>query len=240
MTEKALLNDEDVGNLVREALQDADVASVLRKDPRLAEAYVAQQKVYSQASDFVSEEAKRDHESLYKGYVETLSRVSLEVDSADKELANPRSSVYRSAKLNEIYNHNATYLHELFFANCFDPNSELFQDSLSFIRLQQAWGTFDAWMRDFMACAMSARNGWAVCGYSTFLKRVVNITIDGHDGSVMLGLVPLIVVDMNEHAFVRDYGNDRKRYLTAMMREFAWEIIEERFTKADQIAKAIR
>lgn len=194
----------------------------------LDEAYVAKEKVYSLTTQYLSEPAKKHHEQLYKSYTDILTRVSVEVDAADKENVSSAHSPYRSCKKDEVYNLNATYLHELFFANCFDLNSELFMDSQTYIYLAREWGTFDFWMKDFMAAALASRSGWVVCGYSLFLKRFLNVCVDSHDQGVPAGFIPILVIDMWEHAYVRDYAADKKGYLTAMMREIDWEVVEDR------------
>ncbi len=205
----------------------------------LSEAYAPQTKTYALTTNYLSETNKKEHEKLYIGYVDALSRVSAEIDGATKQEAKSTNSAYRSAKKDETYNHNAVYLHELFFANCFDLNSELFMDSLSYVRLSSEWGSFDSWMHDFMQCALSSRNGWVVCGYSAYLKKFVNVFVDGHDQGVMIGLIPLLVVDMWEHSYYKDYGTDKKTYVTAMMREISWEVVEVRVKKIDEIKRVM-
>ena len=177
---------------------------------------------------------------LYKNYIETLNRTSIELDSADRSAANSQHSQFRSLKLDETYNLNAVWLHELHFANCYDPNSEVYMDSISFLRLQRDFGSFDDWQRDFFSCAMSAGNGWAICGYHTFLKRYVNTFISHHSGDVPVGVYPVIVLDVWEHAYYRDYLNDKKSYIVAAMRELNWTVIEERIKKADKIAEVVK
>lgn len=204
------------------------------------EAYVAEVKPYKQVSDLVTEKTKTSHHDLYKGYVESLNRVSAELDTVDLGESNPRHSQYRSLKLDETYNLNATWLHELFFANCFDPNSEVYMDSTAFIRLQRDFGAFEDWQKDFIACAMSAGEGWAVCGYNMFLQRFVNTVVSHHSCDVQVGFYPVIVVDVWSHAYYRDYLTDKKSYIIAMMREFNWNVIEERFAKTEQIAGALK
>lgn len=209
--------------------------SMPKIDDKINEAYVAQAKVYPQVTELLSQEAKDAHSKLYQDYAKKLSEVSFKIDTADRLNANSSSSAFRSLKADEAKLHNAVYLHELFFANCFDPHSEIFMDTLAFMRLQRDFGTFEQWQSDFMACGLSAQDGWAVCGYSLFLRKFVNTIIDGNDSGVMLGLIPMIVVDMHEHASFRDYLGDKKSYLIAMMQEFNWDVIESRFAKADKI-----
>lgn len=206
---------------------------------QVKEAYVPQRKTYAMTTEHLSEETKKDHEALYRKEVDTLTRVSAELDTANKIDVDNNHSAYRSIKQDEITNLNAVYLHELYFANCFDPNSELFLDALAYMRLAGDWGTFDAWMADFMACGMSTRSGWVVCGYSLYLKKMINIFVDNHDTNVLFGIVPAVVIDMWEHAYTRDYGNDKKSYLTAMMREIDWEVVEDRITRIDALKKVM-
>lgn len=237
---------DDIARLVAEQVKseflpgDDDVVEVVNSTvSKIAEAYAPQTKTYALTTNYLSEPSKKEHEKLYRGYVDALSRVSAELDGATKQEAKSTNSAYRSAKKDEAYNHNAVYLHELFFSNCFDLNSELFMDSLSYTRLSSDWGSFDAWMHDFMQCALSSRNGWVVCGYSTYLKKLVNVAVDGHDHGVMVGLIPLLVVDMWEHSYSKDYGTDKKTYVTAMMREISWEVVETRIKKIDEIKRVM-
>ena len=224
-----ILTGVDLEGVIRRSLRD--------QLPPIDEAYVAEPKPYSQVSQFVSQKTKDAHTALYKGHVDTLNRVSAELDTAQRAEADSKHSDFRSLKLDEVANLNSVWLHELYFASCFQVHSEVYMDSAAYIELERSWGTFDDWQKDFMACALSAGNGWAVCGYHMFLKRYVNTFICGDDRSVMLGLYPIVVVDMQEHSFWRDYQTDKKSYLVAMMQQLDWNVIEERVKKAKSIAE---
>jgi Fe-Mn family superoxide dismutase len=108
------------------------------------------------------------------------------------------------------------------------------------MRIERDFGTFDDWQKDFMACALSSKSGWAVMGYHTFLRKYVNVMIDEHTGNIPIGFYPIIVVDMWEHAYYKDYLNDKKSYLIAQMREFNWNVIEERVKKAESVGQAVK
>ena len=143
-------------------------------------------------------------------------------------------------KLDETYNLNSVWLHELYFANCFDPNSEIYMDSMAYLRLQRDFGTFDDWQKDFIACATSVGEGWAVCGYNIFLRKYVNTVISHHSGDVMLGLYPIVVVDMWSHSYYRDYLSDKKSYIIAQMKEINWNVVEDRLRKSESIAEVLK
>jgi len=233
---KNITKNVDLDGILKKAVNE----TFEREKMNLEEAYVAEQKPFKQVSEFVSQKTKDSHTELYKNYIETVNEVSANLDTADKGKANSRHSEYRSLKLDESYNLNAVWLHELYWANCFDPHSEIVMDSIAYLKLQRDFGTFEDWQRDFMACAMSAGNGWAVCGYHTFLKRYVNMLVSNHSGDIMLGVYPVIVIDMWEHAYYRDYLTDKKSYLVSQMREFNWTVIEDRFKRAEAIAVAVK
>jgi Fe-Mn family superoxide dismutase len=205
----------------------------------LEEAYVASPKHYDMRTELLSEKNKLKHRELYEGYVQTLNRVSAELDAADRKNVGSAHSEYRSLKIDESYAMNAVYLHELFFANVSDVHSEIQMDSLAYMRLSRDYGTFEAWQYDLIACSLASR-GWAVCAYNTFLQRYVNYVIDSHDQHVTMGSYPVIVLDMFEHSYYRDYTTDKKSYIYAMMKEFDWSIIEDRFKCAEKIAQALR
>lgn len=235
---KDILNSIDIEGIVKKSIKERIKGEISSITP-LDESYVAEPKQFKQVSEFVSQKTKGAHTELYKGYVETLNNVSSKLDTANRSEVNSKHCDFRSLKLDETYNLNSVWLHELYFSNCFDPHSEIVMDSMSYLRLQRDFGTFDDWQRDFMACAMSCGNGWAVLGYHMFLRKYVNFMVSHHSGDVPIGFYPLIVVDMWEHAS-RDYLTDKKSYLISQMRELNWQVIEERFKKAESIATVLK
>ena len=116
-----------------------------------------------------------------QSYAKYINEVSAALDTADRENANPNNSTFRDLKMNETYNINAAFLHGMFFENISDLRSNIAMDSLAYMRLERDWGTFEAWQRDFIACALSSRNGWVVTTYNFFLKRYMNVVVDLHN-----------------------------------------------------------
>lgn len=225
---------------LRKVVKDSLVG--VTKAPIISEAYVSKPKQFNQTSEFVSQKTKEAHTKLYETYLENSNRISAELDSVSR---NPDdvSSVhgnYRTLRFDETNTMNAKWLHELFFANCFDPHSELFMESNAFMKLQRDFGVFESWQKDFIACALAAGEGWAVCGFHMHLKRYVNTIVTGHDCNVMLGLYPILVLDMWSHSYFRDYLTDKRSYVVAMMREFNWKVVEERVQKAEGIAQVLK
>lgn len=222
------MNDKTLKQIIQEELGI--------KKP-LNESYVTQAKKYNLSTELLSDKNKAEHQKLLEKYVASLNEISTKLDTADREEANPNFCEFRSLKIDEVYNINAAYLHALFFENISDQKSIITMDSLPFMRLERDFGSFDKWQKDFVACALSARNGWAVTVYCQMLKRYINIVVDLHSQHIPIGCIPIIVLDCWEHSYYRDYLSDRKTYAYGMMKELDWKQIEERFQKAEKIAK---
>ena len=229
-----MITDDDIKKIIKESI------SPEKKTKKLDESYVAAEKVFKLNTEFLSEANKQNHIELYDGYVTDFNEISARLDSANRLDANSNNSEYRSLKVNESYNMNAIYLHELYFANISDLNSRITMDSLSYMRLARDFGTFDDWQKDFIACCMSSRCGWAMTYYNFYTKSFMNTFIDLHSENVPVFGYPVIVMDVWQHAYYRDYLKDVKTYVVAMMKQFNWRVIEKRFEKADKISKALR
>ena len=233
------LDEKDIIEVIRESLalpkkQKAEAKKALN------EAYVVSTNKFNLSTEKLSEESKAAHQELMEGYAKALNEISAALDTADRDAANPNNSAFRSLKIDEAHNINAAFLHALFFENISDLRSTLSMDSLTYMRLERDFGSFDAWQRDFIACALSARNGWAVTVYNIFLKRYMNVVINLHSNDVPMGCIPIIVVDCWEHSYYSDYLKDRKSYVFEMMKEFRWNKIEERFEAAEQIGRVMK
>lgn len=206
-------------------------------DPNLKEAYVTEPKKFDLRTELLSSKAKTTRQKDFEGFVEALNKISAQLDGADREGANEKSSDFRRLKVDEVHNMNAAFLRALHFENISDLSSKITMDMMCFLRLERDFGSFDSWQKDFIACGMSARDGYVMTGYSLFLKRYMNFVIDTEGLNVPVGVLPVIVLDVAEGAYYRDYLDDRKSYILGMMKELDWNHIEDRVKKAEKTAK---
>ena len=228
-----MISNKDVRSIIRNSLG-------LEGKEHLDEALVAQLKTYDIKTEFLSGKNKQAHKELYEGYVTNFNKISAELDTADRESANSNHSQFRSLKIDETYNMNALYLHELYFANIGDLQSNITMDSLAYMRLSRDFGNFDKWQQDFMACCMSSRCGWAITYYNLFTQTYMNAVVDLHSIEVPIGCFPVVVMDVWQHAYYKDYLRDVKTYTTAMMKELNWSVIEDRIKKAERLAQVLK
>ena len=223
------MNNKTIKKIIR------DTMGIEKK--QLQEANIFQARKYDLPTELLSEKTKGAHQKIINQYTEDLSRISIKLDTANRDEANINSSEFRSLKMDEVDNLNAAWLHALYFQNISDLKSVITMDSLTFMRIERDFGSFDEWQKDFIACCLSARNGWAVLAYNSFLGAYQNIIIDLNSTGVPFSASPILVIDCWEHAYYRDYLTDRKAYVYAMMKEIQWDIIEERVRNAEKIAK---
>lgn len=231
------VSEKEIVGVIRESL---NLDKKKQEVPVLNEAYVVSTQKYDMSTDKLSEENKAAHQELMEGYAKALNEVSAALDTADRDSVTPNNSNFRNLKMDEVHNLNAAFLHGMFFENISDLRSTIAMDSLTYMRLERDFGTFDAWQRDFIACAMGSRNGWVVTVYNFFLKRYMNVVVDLHNVGIPFSSVPVIVLDCWEHSYYRDYLKDRKSYVFSMMKELKWNTIEDRVRRVEKMIEAAK
>jgi superoxide dismutase, Fe-Mn family len=177
--------------------------------------------------DGLSEKLIRSHwENNYQGSVKTLNMIEGRLASAmaDKELP---PVVYGGLKREELHRTGSVILHELYFEQ-FGGNGQAggaIRDALA-----QAFGSFEAWEAEFRrtAMALAGGSGWAILAWNQYTKSLHNYWAWDHTNGPVAG-VPLIALDMYEHAFHMDYGTAAAKYVDAFMRNLDWAVIGRRF-----------
>lgn len=221
--------------LKNEVLEAID--NVLPKRKKLNEAYVVEPKKFTLSTEKLSPKVKSARIKHFENTVATLNKISAELEGANPENANKVGSSFRNQKIAEAFAINDAFLQGQFLDNISDLNSQINMDMLCYMRLARDFGTFDDWQKDFIGCAKSSRDGYAVTAYSMYLKRYINLVVDTADTGVPFSAVPVIVLDVSEGCYYRDYVDNLEGYVKNMMREFNWGVIEKRFKKCEKIAR---
>lgn len=226
------MNSKKLKNEVLKAIDD-----VLPKKEQLSEAYVVEPKKFSLNTEKLSPKVKKARIDHFESTVATLNKISAEIEGADPDNANKVGSSFRNQKVAEAFAINDAFLQGQFLDNISDLNSTITMDMLCYMRLSRDFGTFDEWQKDFMGCAKSSRDGYAVTAYSIYLQRYINFVVDSADTGVPFSAIPVIVLDVSEGVYYRDYLDNIDGYIKNMMREFNWDVIEGRFKKCDKISR---
>jgi len=189
---------------------------------------------FSKQLDGISEKTlQTHHDKLYVGYVKKLNELAEKfkayVDAGNFEEANATYSDLRSMKDAETFATNGVYLHEWYFdvlggAGDWQVAPELTK------ALEEKWGSIEKAVAYMSACAMAAR-GWMVICWDTRVGKLKQYNADAHAQGGVWGCLPIIVLDVYEHAYFIDYGSDRKSYIEAYWKNFNWGKAEEMFKK---------
>lgn len=169
------------------------------------------------------------HDKLYAGYVDKKDEVQTKLEAlTDEQLAgaNQSYSELRALKDAETFAVNGTYLHEWYFANLGGdgkPSGEIVS------AIERQFGSMDSFNARFAACGMAAR-GWVVLAYDTHDKSLRIYTGDAHNQGGVWGAVPLLVLDVYEHAYFMDYAQDRKAYIADFMSHVDWRTVDQRYS----------
>jgi Fe-Mn family superoxide dismutase len=122
---------------------------------------------------------------------------------------------------------NGMRLHELYFFNLGgDGNSSAASKALGLIN--STFGSLENWQKDFVATGKMRGIGWVVLYYDRASENAWNAWINEHDVAHPAGCVPLLVMDVFEHAYMTDYGIKRLDYIDAFMKAIDWSAVEKR------------
>ena len=99
--------------------------------------------------------------------------------------------------------------------------------------INEFFGSFEGFQAQFAAAALGLQgSGWAVLAWDTLGKRLVTFQLTDQQGNIPVATVPLLMLDMWEHAFYLDYLNVKADYVKAWWNVVNWENVAQRFAQA--------
>lgn len=168
----------------------------------------------------------KQHYELYEGYVNKLNEIWDILDER-KEIkdANSTYSKMRSLQLGQSYALNGVKLHELYFENLGGNKNKPFGKVLDTI--EHEFGSYDFFSERFKNVGSSVR-GWVVLAIDSKDNKLHIFGSDAHDvGSIWIAH-PILVMDVYEHAYMIDFGIDRKKYMDIFMKNINWNVVNNR------------
>ncbi|MEE6178151.1 superoxide dismutase [Mycobacterium sp. 050134] len=106
--------------------------------------------------------------------------------------------------------------------------------------IDDAFGSFDKFRAQFTAVANGIQgSGWAVLAYDSLGDRLLTFQVYDHQANFPLGAVPLLLIDMWEHAFYLQYKNVKADYTKAFWNVVNWEDVQARYAAATSKASGL-
>lgn len=101
------------------------------------------------------------------------------------------------------------------------------------VEINRAFGSFAAFRGQFGAAAEQVEaSGWAILVWQPYWRRLEILTAEKHQDLTQWGGVPVLVVDVWEHAYYLDYQNRRGDYLSAWWHVVNWADADRRLVAA--------
>src|SRR3989337_177248 len=100
--------------------------------------------------------------------------------------------------------------------------------------MDRDFGSWKECLADWKATAMSAR-GWVLTAYNFRDGLVHNYLLDAHNQLVPVGVWPLLVLDVYEHAYAIDFGVKRPPYIDVFMKNIRWDAVNKRLERVSKL-----
>src|SRR3954469_25123958 len=101
--------------------------------------------------------------------------------------------------------------------------------------VDEFFGGFDKFQAHFTAAALGVQgSGWAALVYDSIGQRPIIVQFHDQQQDFPVGVVPLLLLDVWEHAYYLDYANVRADYVKAFWNIVNWANVEQRFTVAQK------
>lgn len=169
-----------------------------------------------------------DHEKLYQGYVNSRNKITATLKTVDRDNLSKTYSPFRALKVAETYAMNGQLLHELYFENLTPEPTKPGPETLALINA--SFGSFENFKKDFLDTGKVAR-GWSIAAYCLDDGTLKNFLLDEHNVYVPVMVIPLLILDVYEHAYMIDFGIDRNTYLDLFWKQVNWDTVEKRIKK---------
>jgi superoxide dismutase, Fe-Mn family len=172
------------------------------------------------------------YENNYGGALRRLNAITEKLEALD--FAKAPGYVVNSLKREELIALNSTLLHELYFA------SLAFGDGKPGAAMAEAlardFQSVDRWRDEFVAMAngLSGGSGWVLLTYVPRDRRLVNQYASDHSQAIPGG-IPILALDMYEHAYHIDFGANAKAYVDTFFRNIDWKSVEGRYEDASKV-----
>ncbi len=166
------------------------------------------------------------HLKLYKGYVGKTNEIQGKLKDVDISTANATYSALRELLVEQTFALNGVVYHEFYFGNLGGSGGEPKGDVRA--ALEERFGSVGKFM-DYLKAAGKCMRGWVIIGWNTRDGKLHPYGLDMHNMWVPATTIPILVLDVYEHAYMIDYGIDRAKYLDAFVNNLDWDVVGKRF-----------
>ncbi|WP_249870080.1 superoxide dismutase [Oceanobacillus saliphilus] len=188
---------------------------------------------YDALEPYIAEEIMRlHHDKHHRSYVEGLNKAEREMQRARQT---NNFELIKHWEREAAFHGAGHYLHTIFW-NIMSPRGGG-QPTGSLLRaINQSFGSFDQFKKHFSEAAKNVEAvGWAILVWSPRSRRLEILQAEKHQNLSQWDVVPLLVLDVWEHAYYLQYKNEREKYVDNWWNVVNWREVDRRFQQARQL-----
>jgi Fe-Mn family superoxide dismutase len=177
-----------------------------------------------------------DHYKLYEGYIKKTNecrKLLNEFDYGQVE-GNQVYSELRSVSVDYTFALLGFKNHDLYFGHLGGDGGDP-QGRFAELIEQEFHGGLEEWHHAVRKAALCAR-GWVMVGYDLNDGSLFNYVLDSQNLWAVYNMVPVLALDVYEHAYARDFGataDGRKQYVEAFFRNLDWQHVNRQLIQAE-------
>ena len=176
---------------------------------------------------------KLHHDVHHAGYVRNSNAAVAELENI-RRVGGEQIKRVRAATDKLAFNLSGHLLHSVFWTNMAreggggpEPGSEIAR------MIKRDFGSLDAFRGNFQAAAQQVQgSGWGILAFEPAAQRLLVVQAEKHQNTAVWGAVPLLVVDVWEHAYYLKYQNKRSSFIKAFMNVVNWSNVDQRLRAA--------
>ena len=180
----------------------------------------------------ISDETIEMHFKLYEGYVKETNKLTEKIGEflADGKVDQEETPAYSELTRRMGFEYNGMVLHEYYFGNLTPGGAGDPSPGSPFAKAAEiSFGSYHIWKADFVGVGKMRGVGWAICYQNPANGRLSNHWITLHEVGNVSGFMPVLVMDVWEHAFLLDYKPaERPRYIEAFFSNIDWNTVDGR------------
>jgi Fe-Mn family superoxide dismutase len=187
---------------------------------------------YNALEPYISEEILRvHHQRHHQAYVNGANAA---LEKLEKHLKGEIQIDVRAVLRDLSFNYGGHILHSLYWRNMAPPGKGggspggRIADAIN-----NVFGSFQKFKELFSTAAKNVEGvGWTALGYDTLTEDLIIYQIEKHNVLQVAGVIPILIVDVFEHAYYLQYKNDRSSYVDNWWNIINWDDVEKRFNNA--------
>src|SRR5437773_8229938 len=191
----------------------------------------------------ISDKTLEMHFKLYEGYVKATNELTARIAAilADGKVDQEEMPAYSELTRRLGFEYNGMVLHEYYFGNMKKRGGDEPSKRSEFRGVvDRSYPSYEIWKTDFGSVGKMRGVGWAICFLDPATGLISNHWVELHETGTVAGFVPLLVMDVWEHAYLLDYKPaDRPKYIESFMANVDWTAVDHR-VKAMHVTAAAR